>query len=436
MLRLSPFLLTLTWIIVASMFSPRPLSATDRVIEFTNGLWFRDGSFVEDLFYSVDGVLTRQRPASVNEVIDLQGKFIIPPFAEAHNHNIDNPPRPNQLKQYEDSGIFHVMIQNNIGPIEPAVATVSESPVEVVFANGGLTASDGHVVEMFTRLARQGVLGPLKENDLDGRAFFVIDSEADLENKWPAVLAGNPDFIKVFLGYAANEPAFEGNLLNGKQGLSRQIIPAVVDRAHEAGLRVSAHIETADDFRLAVDCGVDIIAHIPGWQLLTEKDEQQPKLARWMLDDETAKLAAERKTIVVTTVLAGGTVADSAHSDYQSTRRIHTHNLELLKQNGVNLVIGSDYYAGTSIHEAMLLCKQDNVQGAEPLGIFDNSELLTAWCTNTPRAIFPERKIGQLDEGFEASFLVLEKNPIDDISAVQQIDIQVKQGQVLTTTGK
>ena len=50
------------------------------------------------------------------------------------------------------------------------------------------------------------------------------------------------------------------------------------------------------------------------------------------------------------------------------------------------------------------------------------------WCEATPAAIFPGRKIGRFVEGYEASFLVLGGDPIDDFTQVQAIRRRVKQG--------
>jgi imidazolonepropionase-like amidohydrolase len=79
-------------------------------------------------------------------------------------------------------------------------------------------------------------------------------------------------------------------------------------------------------------------------------------------------------------------------------------------------------YRDTSVGEAFLLLQ---------LGVFTNQELLKMWCETTPRSIFPERDIGRLDEGFEASFLVLGGNPIEDFEHVRNIVMRVKQGRQL-----
>ncbi len=43
-------------------------------------------------------------------------------------------------------------------------------------------------------------------------------------------------------------------------------------------------------------------------------------------------------------------------------------------------------------------------------------------------AIFPDRKIGRLADGYEASFLVLDADPLADFSAIEKIRLRVKQG--------
>lgn len=62
------------------------------------------------------------------------------------------------------------------------------------------------------------------------------------------------------------------------------------------------------------------------------------------------------------------------------------------------------------------------------LGIFSDAELLAMWTDATARAIFPDRQVGRLEPGFEASFLALDANPADDIANVGCIRVRWKQG--------
>jgi len=45
--------------------------------------------------------------------------------------------------------------------------------------------------------------------------------------------------------------------------------------------------------------------------------------------------------------------------------------------------------------------------------------------------IFPNRRIGRLQDGYEASFLVLAGNPLSDFSQVKNIRLRFKQGSFL-----
>ena len=57
---------------------------------YANGLWFDGRQFRAVDFYTIDGLLSRTAPAHVDSSIDLQGGYVVPPFAEAHNHNVES----------------------------------------------------------------------------------------------------------------------------------------------------------------------------------------------------------------------------------------------------------------------------------------------------------------------------------------------------------
>src|SRR5262245_50769117 len=97
-------------------------------------------------------------------------------------------------------------------------------------------------------------------------------------------------------------------------------------------------------------------------------------------------------------------------------------NLQLLKKYNVSIAIGSDSYSKTSAFEAWRLYD---------LKIFSNLQFLKMWSEITTATIFPKRKIGYLKEGYEASFLVLNKDPLTDFKNTEQISLRVKQGVIL-----
>ncbi|NUO82959.1 amidohydrolase family protein [candidate division KSB1 bacterium] len=376
-----------------------------RVYRFENGQWFNGKNFAPRTFYSVAGVLRAAYGGEVDRTIDLQGWFILPPFAEAHTHHfIDSATVREQIAGYFERGIFYAKNPNNIPQLTAQIRTQlnRSNSIEVVFANGGLTARGGHPVQIFAALAQGGQLAGLTQADLPDQAYFIIDDEHDLETRWPLIMAGKPDFIKVYLEYSEeyerrkNAPEYFG-----RRGLNPKLLPKIVARAHAENLRVAAHVNTARDFHNALLAGVDEIAHLP--------------LAR--IDTSDAELAARNGVVVVTT-----TTSHRPTDHVSGLDDLHRHNLQLLHQSGVKLALGTDDNNHTVIEEA------ENLQR---LQVFDNLTLLKLWVENTPLAILRERKIGVLEEGYEASFLALEGNPITDFTNVRKIALRFKQGQMI-----
>src|SRR6185295_322688 len=103
-------------------------------------------------------------------------------------------------------------------------------------------------------------------------------------------------------------------------------------------------------------------------------------------------------------------------------REAQISNLRLLRDSGVTLAAGSDEYDKTSSAEITYL---------RTLGVFSDAELLRMWSTNCARTLFPDRRVGGLDPGHEASFLALGADPLANFDAVRNIRLRVKQGAAL-----
>ena len=77
-------------------------------------------------------------------------------------------------------------------------------------------------------------------------------------------------------------------------------------------------------------------------------------------------------------------------------RKITIQNLRHLKNAGVPPAVGSDTMPGAGVLAEIQFLKETDV--------FSNLELLKIWSETTPKMIFPQRKIGALKEGYEATF--------------------------------
>ncbi|SMB93084.1 amidohydrolase [Hymenobacter roseosalivarius DSM 11622] len=398
--------------------------------ELRNGQWFDGKRFQKRVFYVKDGLLQRSRPAHVDTVVDLRGQWVIPPFAEAHTHMLDGTRGlPAMIEKYLREGVYYVQVLTNSRRGAEAARPFLNQPrsVDAVYANGGLTSTLGHPFMAYEPRAmgfydytqwkiKQDTIAKsrLMEND----AYWFLDSLPDLNAKWPRILAGRPDLLKIYLLDAKNYERTRRSGQLGDKGLRPDIAAEIVRRAHAAGLRVFAHVETADDFRLGVRLGVDGFAHAPNYG-----GRDCPDPADCYLTAADLRAAGRRGIMMTPTVWIGYnfTPADSSR-----LRRHQTAQRELLRnmvRSNVAPLVGADWYGETPVGEALAW---------EKLGAFDHGTLLRLWTETTARAIFPSRRIGRLAPGYEASLLVLGQNPLLDFpAAVRDIRLRVKQGERL-----
>src|SRR4029079_3586451 len=179
-------------VVLLSIFATQAQTLTPLTYEFANGSWFDGQKFVPKTFYTVNRLLSNKKPVIIDRTFDLTAKFVVPPFAEAHNHNLDwssdaQFERVNRM--YLKDGVFYVKNPNSLLRVKaPTDARINlPNSVDAILSNGGLTASGGHPIEIVT--PQRG----FKPDDGEGGFYYVIDSLADLDRKWSTIKNGKPD---------------------------------------------------------------------------------------------------------------------------------------------------------------------------------------------------------------------------------------------------
>ena len=353
------------------------------IAKFINGWWFDGTTFQKHDMYSVEGVLASHHEGPIDRTIDLDGAYAIPPFADAHTHALGGPDEET-LRAFINAGILYVKNPNSMASqtekVRPRVNTAYS--VDVVWALGGLTSTGGHPTQIYEQVAKRYGLDPAT---MAGDAYWIVDDAPMLAAQWPRILAGKPDFIKIYLDQHALDP---------------RLVPEIVKRAHAAGLRVTAHVRSAEDFRIAIRAGVDELAHMP----------LEP------ITNDDAALAAKSGAVVVTTMLSHRPIPTGLDLD-----ALYRGNLERLRAAGTKIALGTD-----SAHTVL-----DEVERINALGVFNRRALLKMLVEQTPATIFPNRKIGKLADGYEANFIALAGNPLADFAALRNVKLRVKKGHVL-----
>ncbi len=389
-------------------------------MELHNARWFDGQGFQKGTLYVVDGKFTKARPKRIHRRLELRDQYLIPPLAEANNHNLQSGWGVQTFGQrYLQDGVFYAAMQcgdpDSIASARPLLN--QPNSVDVSFTTACVTSSDGHpLAPLLARPVAEGQ-APRQVSDFADRQLLLVDTPEQAQQKWPLVAPRKTDWLKIILAYS-DRPELRGDpAALGRLGLSPETAAALVRLAHKDRLPVSAHVETAADFRAALEAGVDQIGHVPGY-FANFGDGPE----RFRLDEATAARAASQKTQVLTATVAN-TLFPMSEEQRQAQRAVLAENLRLLKAAGAQLLLGSDNFPGTSLAE---------VHHLAGLEVFSPAELLKMASISTPRALFPKRRLACFDEGCEASFLVLVSNPLDDLHTLDKPLMRIKQGRLLT----
>ena len=200
--------------------------------------------------------------------------------------------------------------------------------------------------------------------------------------------------------------------------MTPELYTAVIDEAHQHGLRVTAHIFALEDAKGLLRAGIDAFAH-------GVRDQD--------VDDEFVELVRERPDVVLVPNLPGrgvaedlswlsGTIPPDALAELQAgfvdrpeaqeSFGIQARNLARLNEAGMRIAFGTDGNAGWSPHLEMA----DMVAS----GMTPHEVIVAA--TGNSAAFMELDDAGTVEAGKSADFVVLDANPLDDIANTRAIE--------------
>lgn len=318
--------------------------------------------------------------------IDAGGGTILPGVIDAHAHVMANllagsdilsPWLLSGVTTLQDMGI----VDGEVDQMRQLLASVPVSPPRVDLAGPLITAPGGYPT---------------------GRPYAAIAHPVASVEEARADVAELIDSEDVALVKIAIERGFDADYGDpGWPALTPAEIEAITETAHARGVPVAAHLTGPAEMEVAIQAGVDIVAHVP---IMPASDA--------LLHD-----AAERGIIVDSTIGAWST-EDVRYSVQAAANAARFHEL------GGRLAIGTDYPfapASMPLTEFDLLAKA---------GI-PARDLVVAATRDAAAAIGRESDLGTLEPGKRADVIVVQGDPLSDWRAMARVSVVVLGGRVV-----
>ena len=348
------------------------------------------------------------------EVIDARGRTLLPGLIDSHVHSAAPP---SVRRRFLRAGYTSIC---DLGSPLKVIALFEKEYDGSKAAARGFRA--GPIIT-----APGGLPDAVLHENLN---FEVADPEAARKGVTDLVQKG-ADVIKIYL-----EPSDEYPMVD----LER--VKAVVDAAHAEGILVRAHVSKLAALDTALQGGVDVIEHVPKPGLnnakLTERLSNSKDPMKDLYDivvapeyDEQLPRIVRKGAVLVPTLARGLGRFYKNKNATEAQRVIGDGVIEIVRRYhalGGRIALGTDFNANTEEHipgemqfeEIKLL----SAAGLEPL------EIIKACTQEAARVSGRGKDLGTIEPGKLADLILVDGDPLADLTALRRIAMVVKDGAV------
>lgn len=377
-----------------------------------------------------DDKITGVAPSGSREgytVVDLKGGYVCPGLINMHVHLAGNG-KP-QKKQRDNAKLVRTIMSSALTRAVAYKMVCGFAKDELM---GGVTTirTVGGLGDFDTRLrdeiaagkkvgprilaANRGISVP--GGHMAGSVAVEAKTPEEAVKYLETIEKENVDLIKLMITGGVLDAKEKG--VPGELKMPPEMVRAVCDKAHAAGYKVAAHVESPEGVRVALENGVDSIEH-----------GAKP-------DEEILRLFKEKNAFLCTTLspalpyaLFDRTLTNATEVEQYNGNVVFDGIIACAKAaiaNGIPVVLGNDVgcpwitqydfwrelyyfhkYVGGSNAFALYTATK---RSAELLGIGDET--------------------GSIEKGKRADFIVTKNNPLDDLRALRSLDYVVARGKV------
>lgn len=370
----------------------------------------------------------RNLKASGYEEIDLQGKYILPGLINMHVHLAGNG-KP-QKKQRDNEALVKKIMSNGL---TKAIAynMVCGFAKDELYSGVTTIRTVGGLGDFDTRLrddiaagkkpgprilaANEGISVP--GGHMAGSVAIAADSVEEALQHLETSKAQKVDLVKLMITGGVLDAKEKG--VPGELKMAPEMVKAVCDKAHTMGYMVAAHVESPEGVKAALKNGVDSIEHGA------------------KADEEMISLFMEHNAFLCTTL--------SPALPYALFDRFITNASEVEQFNGNVVFEGIIDCAKAAIANDIPVVLGNDVGCPwitqydfwrelyyfhKYVGVSNAFALYTATCRGAEMAGIGDIT-GTLEPGKCADMIVVEKNPLEDLRVLRNVDMVIVQGKVI-----
>lgn len=370
----------------------------------------------------------RNLTASGYEEIDLQGKYILPGLINMHVHLAGNG-KP-QKKQRDNEALVKKIMSNGL---TKAIAynMVCGFAKDELYSGVTTIRTVGGLGDFDTRLrddiaagkkpgprilaANEGISVP--GGHMAGSVAIAADSVEEALQHLETSKAQKVDLVKLMITGGVLDAKEKG--VPGELKMAHEMVKAVCDKAHTMGYMVAAHVESPEGVKAALKNGVDSIEHGA------------------KADEEMISLFKEHNAFLCTTLspalpyaLFDRSITNASEVEQFNGNVVFEGIIDCAKAaiaNDIPVVLGNDVGCPWITQYDFW---RELYYFHKYVGVSNAFALYTATCRGAEMAGIGDIT-GTLEPGKCADMIVVEKNPLEDLRVLRNVDMVIVQGKVI-----
>lgn len=370
----------------------------------------------------------RNLKVSGYEEIDLQGKYILPGLINMHVHLAGNG-KP-QKKQRDNEALVKKIMSNGL---TKAIAynMVCGFAKDELYSGVTTIRTVGGLGDFDTRLrddiaagkkpgprilaANEGISVP--GGHMAGSVAIAADSVEEALQHLETSKAQKVDLVKLMITGGVLDAKEKG--VPGELKMAHEMVKAVCDKAHTMGYMVAAHVESPEGVKAALKNGVGSIEHGA------------------KADEEMISLFKEHNAFLCTTLspalpyaLFDRSITNTSEVEQFNGNVVFEGIIDCAKAaiaNDIPVVLGNDVGCPWITQYDFW---RELYYFHKYVGVSNAFALYTATCRGAEMAGIGDIT-GTLEPGKCADMIVVEKNPLEDLRVLRNVDMVIVQGKVI-----